>query len=86
MWYEIRTGSVECVDEVPCGAAVPPIAAPNDKATGKAKTKAQQADGLGGMEIDSEDKEDGADLARLLAGIGGVEEDEPKRQIRVKAS
>ena len=47
MWYEIKTGSVECVDEV-------------DRAPETAEDE--------------------------LAGLGGIEEDEPERKTRIKVS
>jgi hypothetical protein len=50
IWYEIRTGGVECVDEV-------------------------QDDETGGGEEGGEGD---------FVGIGGVEEDEPKREVRIK--
>lgn len=57
MWYEIRTGSVECVDEV----SRPPRES-------KSADEGMDMDGFGGVEAD----------------IGGLEEEEPDRTIRIK--
>ena len=71
MWYEITTGSVECVDEVGKGGGS--VAAPRG-------TKAPTGDRI--MEKDQD-----VDLAGIdIADIGGMEEDEPDRKIRIKVS
>jgi hypothetical protein len=70
MWYEIRTGSVECVDEV----------RPSRK--GKGKEKENAADAEGDVQMVPVSADDDLDLA----GIGAVEEDEPQIQSRLKVS
>lgn len=60
MWYELRTGSVECVDEVSRGAG------------GREGDKAKAVDGM------NLDDHGGMD------DIGGMEEDEPEQQFRLK--
>ena len=62
MWYELRTGSVECVDEVSRGAG------------GREGDKAKAVDGM------NLDDHGGMD------DIGGMEEDEPEQQFRLKVS
>lgn len=70
MWYEIRTGSTECIDEV---------RPPSRKGKGKAE------DGHGDVQMETaEDGQEEEELD--LDGIGAVEEDEPERRVRLKVS
>ncbi len=62
MWYEIRTGSLECVDEV-----------------------SQPAKGKGGKKTVDEEM-DLDDIGGVEHDIGGIVENEPDRQIRIKVS
>lgn len=70
MWYEIRTGSTECIDEIR-----PP-------ASRKGKEKEVDVQGDIPMQSVPEVSEDELDLGM----IGGVEEDEPVIQHRLKVS
>ena len=73
MWYEIRTGSVECVDEVKKTGKVGKGEKSKD-AAGKGQAVGEVIDlgGIGGMEAEEH------------AGLGGMEEDEPERVARIK--
>jgi hypothetical protein len=55
IWYEIRTGSAECIDEITAGNGVDSVAVVEAAGT--------------------QDE---------FRGIGGIEEDEPKREVRIK--
>lgn len=72
MWYEIRTGSVECIDEI----------RPSRKGKGKEKAKEQGTDTEGDVQMAPTTEDDELDLE----GIGAVEEDEHEIQARLKVS
>lgn len=78
MWYEIRTGSTECIDEV-------------RPTTSKKKGKEKAVDTEGDVQMDSSadyavSGQGGAEPEPELdlAGIGAVVEDEPERRARLK--
>ncbi|OCF32650.1 hypothetical protein I316_05571 [Kwoniella heveanensis BCC8398] len=83
MWYEIRTGSVECIDEV--GATPSLISSSSSGPAGVSK----EGDGNGDEQKEGkarEEDEDGdADLA-WLQGLAAVQEDTPGRRIRIKST
>lgn len=73
MWYEIRTGSVQCIDEV--------------RPSRKGKEKAEQGDKTdteGNVQMAPVSTDHDLDLD--LEGIGAVEEDEPHIESRLKVS
>lgn len=70
MWYEIRTGSVECTDEMEAPALPSaPLAKGQRTEAGGGQASAEAADGVG-----------------CLEGIGGMEADEPERRHRTVVS
>lgn len=96
MWYEISTGSVECVDEVTTGAN----GAASKGAGKRKKRKVEKADvdlvngetrQDGMASAASEDINDerevelgAAEMGNAFGDIGGIEEEEPMRQTRLK--
>jgi hypothetical protein len=76
MWYEIRTGSTECIEEVKVGAG------PSIKhVRAKGKGKEVQEDVVMG------DVEEGQDEVELDFGdLGGIEEEEPERISKLRVS
>ncbi|WVQ95177.1 hypothetical protein IAU59_002271 [Kwoniella sp. CBS 9459] len=76
MWYEIRTGSVECVDEVEAEAEVETDPSATDKGKGKGKGIQQAAGSDDGVNSD----------LSWLHGLGAIEENTPERRSRIKST
>ncbi|WVF67601.1 hypothetical protein IAT40_002359 [Kwoniella sp. CBS 6097] len=74
MWYEIRTGSVECIDEV--GAKYSAKKVPGD---GTGNDQQETGQGKAG------DQDEDHDLD-WLDGMGDIEEDTPERRSRIKST
>ena len=82
MWFEIKTGSVECRDEVedlPVGNHQTKSKQKSSN-TGDAPFDQDQTDAVGGTREATQDEED---LEMLLASIGAVEQSAPTLRTRI---
>jgi hypothetical protein len=81
MWYEIRTGSTECVEEVKAGSSK---IASKQSVKGKGKGK-QDRDGDGDAVMEDSVIRPDKDSEDIDFGdIGGIEEQEPERIAKLK--
>lgn len=85
MWYEIRTGSTECIEEVRAGSST---TGSKQGATGKGKEKEkekQDEDGDGDA-VMADTGSGGVEEEIDFGDIGGIEEEEPERISKLKVS
>lgn len=89
MWYEIKTGTVDCVDEVKgSGEGLSQKAqrkGGKNGAPGPTSELGEASEGVEGMDVDAT-AGDEAGGGEDFGDIGGMEEDEPQREIRLKVS
>ena len=83
MWYEIRTGSTECIEEVKAGSS---RTGSKQGATGKGKEKEKQDEDTDGDAVMADTESAGVEEEIDFGDIGGIEEQEPERIAKLKVS
>ena len=85
MWYEIRTGSTECIEEVKAGSSK---TGSKQSATGKGKGKEKEKQGedTDGDAVMADTESAGVEEEIDFGDIGGIGEEEPERIAKLKVS